>query len=198
MVENGAPEEAIGALALEIKKYCMQISIVGECYVHLLLNPTIVTRLVKSGYFDQAKATHAAEYKDPLFHHEEQGSLTDLGKKVLQNIPNLTVEQQANINRFMTEYETKMDAIKEDRTLLHHKIKGLYDNYTHNKRQPKSWLGSMVPALSNDFPQLLHLVTATEQLKRCVRHEVCVPTQHCKRDMRIVFILCHVRVGSGL
>lgn len=128
---------------------CKRISILGEQQSQMLINPTLVSQLVKAGFF---------EGKDEaVMSLERQASIDVFYQKMLDNIHDLTSEQKEKMLIVVEKYHQGMKILIAEKEQLNKEIIEHFKQATETKQ---------------DMANLIQTVSTLELLRKNVTEEV--------------------------
>lgn len=154
LVQRGATDEEILPYVNTLSGYCKQISSIGECHANLLLNPSVVCHLAKSGFFENANV--------PSVCASNEGTITCFGNKVLKFVKTLTEEQKDKIKKIVTSAEKELEPIKIEREHLNQEITAYF-----SQQNP-----TIVAKKEGDMSMLIQAMSTLEYLRKNVTAEM--------------------------
>jgi hypothetical protein len=155
LMATDASDEEVAAVVQKLNNICRKISDLGDCHFNLMMRPSVVQQLTKSGFF---KPDEAAGIQT-----QSETYIQNFVKKLTSSIRNITPEQQSIIDANMKIFTEKIEVIRSEREQLHQDLitqfEGKQTVETMRKQQ--------------DMAKFLHMMATIEYLRKSVNEEVC-------------------------
>jgi len=169
LMKNNASDEELVSVLNQLKEICKQINAIGECHFHLALSPSLVTHLVKGGFFQETKGNITPTL-------EGEGSVASFAHKVIASIDNLMEPQKAAILQALNDCEKKLELLCSERDQLNRDMNSLFHN-------TNSLPGVFIKREPADVVQMM---SSLEYLRTLVGKEIQLSDQFFKQIMMIL------------
>jgi len=139
LMKFNASDEELKITIDKLEECCRQISIIGECHWGMLISPTFVHRLVKSGFFENTQHTVTSQ--------TDSSSLAQFANNLILSIPNMTVEQKNKINTIASDYYENLQELEQERLAINEEITVFFAQPGEQKKEDLQKVLQMVSTL---------------------------------------------------
>jgi hypothetical protein len=155
LMASNASDEEIAVVVQKLNELCRKISDLGNCHFNLMMRPSIINQLTKSGFFGQEEAagiqTQAETY------------IQNVVKKLVTTLHTITPDQRSQIDTTMKNFLEKIEVIQAEREQLYQDLVTQFDgNQTTAEAMRKQ----------HDISKFLQMMATVEYLRKSVNEEV--------------------------
>ena len=148
--KNNATDEELTEIMKQLNECCKKITLIGESHAQMLINPTVITELVKAGFFEGRS--------DAVLALERQASVRTFKKRIEEHIKGLTIQQIERMNKAVDDYEDDMKILGGEKEHLNNEI---VDYFKKTSEQQ-----------GTDMAKLVNMVGTLEHFRKNVHEEV--------------------------
>eukprot|EP01114_Cavostelium_apophysatum_P012462 TRINITY_DN2794_c0_g1_i1.p1 TRINITY_DN2794_c0_g1~~TRINITY_DN2794_c0_g1_i1.p1 ORF type:complete len:506 (+),score=171.75 TRINITY_DN2794_c0_g1_i1:107-1624(+) len=164
-VSEAASDDALCQTIQEVKSCCRNCQDIGRCNLQSIINPGSVQQLVSAGFFNNIKLDL-----------EKKGTIEEFVSKMRLEIGKmLSAEQQAKIEKAVTEHNENLQVVLAEREAITNSItKSFEDLKAHQNVEPCKCTGTCECPPASDVKEYKEVVTSLEHLRKNLGNEAAL------------------------
>jgi len=152
LIETNATDDEIVPWLAKLKDICKKIGTLGECHFHLLISPSIMGQLAKSGFFQTQSGAS-----------EIEGSMRNFVNNLFSAVTSLTEDQKQRLEKIIEEHEILLSDLRSEREELNEEISSYFSGVNQLAEAKKN----------HDLPKLLQIMSSLEYVRKNMSEETC-------------------------